>query len=153
MQCLSGGLAVKSLFIRADGISRLCAAGALARRPGASRQTGGLPAQHVGQVECLSPVLRFSPRDSGWRRSKTRPKRALAGDLSEERHGRGGEREDRGGHFGATALARLGGYLQSSAIGRVEIDATEFPATAVLVCCVNRCLCCRIARLLVTTKQ
>ena len=54
VQCLSGGRAVKSLFIRADGISRLCAAGALARRPGASRQTGGLLAQHVFEMCLLS---------------------------------------------------------------------------------------------------
>jgi hypothetical protein len=71
----SARLAVKSLFISADGISRLYAAGALARRPGASRQTGGLPAQHVGQVAGLSPVLRFSSRASGWWWARTRPKR------------------------------------------------------------------------------
>ena len=81
-------------------------ASALARRPGASRQTGGLPAQHVGQVAGLSPVLRFSSGASGWRRSRTRPKREFAGDLSEERHGRGGEREDRGGVGGAAACTQ-----------------------------------------------
>jgi hypothetical protein len=53
VQCSPGGLAVKSLFISVDGISRLCAAATLARRPGASRQTGGLPAQHVDLVAGL----------------------------------------------------------------------------------------------------
>ena len=67
---MPSGLAVKSLFISADGIkfSRLCAGATLANRPGASWQTGGLPAQHIGQVtglplgaSLLSPGFRMAP--------------------------------------------------------------------------------------------
>ena len=133
MQCSPGGLAVKSLFISADSISRLYAAGALARRPGASQQTGGLPAQHVGQVAELLPVLRVSAGASGWWWARTRPKRDRGRPKRRTPWPR--RREDRFHHLGAAASARFGPRLHSGVpVGGVG------QAAAVRIYCINRCL-------------